>query len=117
MSLIEGINSYGDRAEADIYFDDSVKKAQWDTFVNASKDQGLVEATRILERQEWGGTKEVSTQALHFPATGLIDCAGNVVTAAESLLTMQEAQYEYALSLLTNPALLTTRDARSEERV
>lgn len=111
MALVEGTNSYGNRSEADDYFDDSINFATWDAYTNAQKDQGLVEATRVLERQQWGGEKEVPSQDLHFPATGLIDCSGNAVTAAESLEIMQEAQYEYALALLGNSDLLTTRDA------
>jgi len=111
MALTEGVNSYGSRAEADAYFDDSISQATWDAFSNAQKDQGLVEATRILERQQWQGTKEVPSQDLHFPAEGVTDCSGNALLASETLDIMQEAQYEYSLALLSKPALLNTRDA------
>ena len=111
MALTEGVNSYGSRAEADAYFNDSISKASWDAFTNTSKDQGLVEATRILERQQWQGTKEVALQDLHFPAENVTDCSGNLLLASETLDIMQEAQYEYALALLSKPALLNTRDA------
>ena len=111
MALTEGVNSYGTRAEADAYFDDSIRQASWDAFSTSQKDQGLIEATRILERQQWSGTKEVPSQDLHFPATGIIDCSGTALSAAESLDVMQEAQYEYALALLSDPTLIDNRDA------
>lgn len=111
MALTEGVNSYGNRTEADTYFKSSMDNDAWVAFSTAKRDQGLVQATRILERQIWNGTKEVSSQDLHFPAEGIIDCSGESLTADQSLEVMQEAQYEYALALLTDPALLTNREA------
>lgn len=111
MALVVGSNSYGSRTEADTYFGDSIRMATWDAFTNTQKDQGLVEATRILERQQWSGTKEVPSQDLHFPATGIIDCNGTALTADESLEVMKEAQFEYALALLSDPSLIDNRDA------
>lgn len=111
MALVEGVNSYGNRADADAYFADSINSIAWLVFSTAQRDQGLVSATRVLERQEWAGEKEVVLQDLDFPRTGLTDCSRGDVTADESLEIIQEAQYEYALALLSNPKLLTTRDA------
>lgn len=110
MALVVASNSYGSRAEADIYFGDSINNDIWDAFTNAKKDQGLVEATRLLERQTWAGEKEDPAQDLHFPATGLTDCSSNSVDADDSLETMKEAQFEYAIALLQKPSLLNSTD-------
>ena len=111
MALVVGSNSYGARAEADSYFNDSLRKATWAAIVSATKDQGLIEATRVFERQSWGGVKEIPSQDLAFGRTGLTDKDGNSLTAAETLEIMKEAQFEYALYLITDPTALETREA------
>lgn len=111
MALVVGSNSYGSRAEADAYFNDSLRKAEWAAFSNTTKDQGLVEATRVFERQTWAGEKEVPSQDLAFPRTGLTDKDGNSLTGAETLEIVKEAQFEYALVLINDVDALNTRDA------
>ena len=111
MALVVGSNSYGSRAEADAYFADSLRAAQWDAIVNATKDQGLIEATRVFERQTWAGEKEVPSQDLAFGRTGLTDKEGVSLTPAETLEVAKEAQFEYALVLITDSSALSTRDA------
>lgn len=108
MALVVGSNSYGSQAEADTYFEDSINGGIWTAFTSTLKDQGLVTATRQLELQSWQGEKEVPSQDLDFPRTGLIDCEGNSVTANESLEIAKEGQFEYAFALLQNPSILTT---------
>lgn len=111
MALVVGSNSYGSRAEADAYFNDSLRKDAWAAIVNATKDQGLIEATRVFERQAWAGEKEVPGQDLAFGRTGLTDKDGVTLTPAETLEVAKEAQFEYALYLITDPTALGTRDA------
>lgn len=111
MALVVGTNSYGSRAEADTYFNDSLRKDDWSAIAGSRKDQALVEATRVLERQAWAGQKEVSSQTLEFPRTGLTDCQGNSVTAARSLEIIKEAQFEYALLLNGDIGALSSTDA------
>lgn len=111
MALIVGVNSYASRADADAYFADSLRGATWSALIDQTKDQALVEATRVFERQAWAGQKEVPTQDLQFPRIGLTDCQGNSVTAADSLELISEAQFEYALFLQQNPNGLNTSDA------
>ena len=111
MALVVGSNSYGSRAEADTYFNDSLRKATWAAVVSATKDQGLIEATRIFERQAWAGEKEVPSQDLAFGRTGLTDKDGVSLTPAETLEVVKEAQFEYALFLITDPAQIGTREA------
>ena len=111
MALVVGTNSYGSRAEANTYFDDSLRKAEWAAFSDDTKDQGLIEATRVFERQAWAGEKEVPSQTLAFPRTGLLDKDGNSLTGAETLAIVSEAQFEYALVLINDIDALNVRDA------
>jgi hypothetical protein len=111
MALVAGSNSYGTRAEADAYFNDSLRKATWAAVASATKDQGLIEATRVFERQAWAGEKEVPSQDLAFGRTGLTDKDGVALTPAETLEVAKEAQFEYALFLITDPTQLGTREA------
>lgn len=110
MALVVGTNSYGSRAEADTYFADSLKADEWKVFTSKKKDQGLVEVTRILERENWLGEKEVPSQLLAFGRTGLTQ-HGDDITAAESLTIIKTAQFEYAYALLSDPKLLGKSDA------
>lgn len=111
MALTVGTNSYNSRANADIYFADSLRNATWSALLPATKDQALVEATRVFERQSWQGAKEDSAQTLAFPRTGLTDCEGNAISADDSLTIISEAQYEYALLLSQDVNILQNRDA------
>ncbi len=110
MALIVGTNSLGSREEADAYFADSLRSAFWSAYNGTLKDQGLVEATRVLERQGWQGSKEVPEQVLSFPRTQLT-CRGESVTPEDSLALAKEAQFEYALALLMDPSMLNNTDA------
>lgn len=111
MALVVGSNSYGSRAEADAYFADSLRAAAWDAVAATTKDQGLIEVTRVFERQTWAGEKEVPSQDLAFGRTGLKDNEGVELTPAETLEVAKEAQFEYALVLITDTDALNTRDA------
>lgn len=109
MSLVAGTNSYGSLAEADAYFSDSLKKEEWFAIGSTKRNQGLIEVTRVLEREAWDGTKEDSEQNLAFPRTGLT-CNGETVTAAQSLETMKTAEFEYAIDVIAKPAILDNKD-------
>lgn len=111
MALVVGTNSYASRADADTYFNDSLRKTEWAAYSGSTKDRGLIEATRVFERQVWAGSKEVGSQALAFPRTGLKDKEGESLTGAETLVIVGEAQFEYALVLLADADELNTRDS------
>ncbi len=110
MALTVGTNSYGSREEADAYFADSLRNAQWSAFTPEMKDAGLVESTRVFERQGWQGEKADPQQTLAFPRVNLT-CRGEPVSPDESLADIKEAQFEYALTLLVSPAVLNNSDA------
>ena len=111
MALVVGSNSYGSRAEADTYFNDSLRKAEWSALTTSTKDQGLIEATRVFERQTWAGEKESPSQDLAFGRTGLTGKEGEVLTPAETLEIAKEAQFEYAIFLIADIDQLDQRDA------
>ncbi len=111
MALVVGENSYASQAEADAYFADSLRAAQWNGYTTEQKDAGLIEVTRIMERGTYKGEKEVPTQALAFPRSGVTDCDGNAITPADTLVMAKEAQFEYAILVIATPALLSQRDA------
>lgn len=108
--LVKGTNSYGSLAEADAYFNVSIRSGSWDLFDSLKKQQALIEATRILDRMYWLGEKESEAQELAFGRTGLT-YNGKAIDAAESLLIAMDAQFEYAYGLLSNPKILNAADA------
>lgn len=79
MGLTVGTNSYVTQDEALAYCNDRLNCS---AFVNASttvKDQALMTATALLDRQSWAGTKLSPTQALDWPRTGITDQEGQSV--------------------------------------
>lgn len=99
---------YADVADADEWFNGSVDFATWDALTTDEKSRSLVTSTRMLDRQMWQGEKEDPLQALAFPRTGVVDCAGVAVDPADTLAVVTEASIILALAVFTNNALLTT---------
>lgn len=115
--IVLDTNSYAVLADADAYFNSSIRADNWDAFDLIKKQQGLVEATRVLERQTYQGEKEVPSQNLAFPRTGLKDKEGVELTGPDSLAIAQEAQFEYALFLLENMKKLGERDSTGKSNL
>ena len=111
MALTVGLNSYKSLADADAYFLDSIRGGTWAAYTADMRSSGLVEATRVLERQKWKGEKEISTQALAFGLTGLTGTEGESLTPAETLDIAGEGQFEYAFALLADATILDSNDA------
>lgn len=111
MALVVGTNSYASLADADTYFLDSIRGLTWAAYTSDMRSSGLVEATRVLERQKWKGEKEISSQALAFGRTGLTGTEGEDLTPAETLAVASEGQFEYAFALLADASLLDSNDA------
>jgi hypothetical protein len=107
MALVVGTNSYGSQAEADSYFADSLKASIWAAFTVSQKDAGLIEVARVMERSAYKGQKELDGQEMSFPRSGVTDCAGNPLTPEETLDLAKEAQFEYAILAIQNPAILS----------
>jgi hypothetical protein len=83
------------------------------TWAAASADSGkqqkqaLIEATRILDRAPWNGTKTVAGQALAWPRTGVNRADGTAVDPNTIPIEIINACYELALAGLAKPALFT----------
>lgn len=117
MALAAGTNSYGTRAEADAYFEDSLRKEVWYSFTASKRDQSLIEATRILERIPYRGTKTSPSQALEYPREGLFDINDIALTGTEALAVMKEAEFEYAIFLLGKPSAINETDSSGKANV
>jgi hypothetical protein len=100
--------TYSNLAEADIYFLGSAQLGTWNGYTDAEKERGLITATRLIDRQSWQGEKSDDDQVLDFPRTGLSDCNGSDVTAAESLALAVEASQLLALDILAGATVETT---------
>ncbi len=77
MALTVGTNSYGSQTEADTYFADSLRNASWIAISTGDRDLALIEATRMMERQEYRFEK---VDTLAFPMKDATDCSGTVLT-------------------------------------
>lgn len=113
MALVVGTNSYVSRADATTYFADSLRSASWVALADTTKDQALVTATRMLDRQLWAGTKTSDSQELEWPRTGVTDAYGNVVDPDTVPQSIIDACCELALSLALNPSGETNANAGS----
>ena len=106
---------YADVATADAYYNGSTEFSAWNAFDTDSKARGLVSGTRLIDRQQWGGTKadESPTTDHAFAREGLTDCAGNSVTAEESLELAIESSILLALDTLSEES--TTQSSGTED--
>ena len=73
MALTVNTNSYVTRDEANAYFADRLNSDTWDEATDTDKSKALIQATQIIDQKDFLGYKSVSTQALKFPRTGLVD--------------------------------------------
>lgn len=76
-------NVYGDETEADLFMAADIELAAgWTALTGDQKPQGLVSATRLIDRQDWLGAIAVDGQPLEWPRTGLTDKNGTEVVSA-----------------------------------
>lgn len=113
MALVVGTNSYQTAATATTYFNDSIRALDWEVIDSEKKDQLLITATRMIDRQRWQGAKTSEAQALAFPRTGLTDKEGNAVDSGSVPQAVIEAQAELAFALNNDASLETKADTGS----
>jgi len=90
-------NSYATVAEAEAYFSDRAFATAWDN--SEVQDQLLVTATSLLEWYvKWKGTKVLSTQALHWPATGAERANGVAIIEDDVPYEVKVAVFELVLA-------------------
>jgi hypothetical protein len=110
--LVVGTNTYVTRAQANTYLGDSFAWAtNWDALLDTQKDQALLSAFRLLEKQDWEGTPTTATA--HFPAEGVTDCLGTAIVPPTVPPDIEAAQIELAYAISQNPDLedaVTTDD-------
>lgn len=97
-TLVVGTNTYVTRVEANTYLEDSFAwAANWTALTDDQKDQTLLSAFRLLEKQLWSGVSVGGTP--FFPATGVTDCAGTALSDSAVPQDIKDAQIELAYAL------------------
>lgn len=103
-TLVKGTNTYVTQAEADAYLGDSFAWAtNWGALTSDQKDQCLLSAFRLLEKQQWEG--EPTAGPAHFPASGVTDCYGEAIDEATVPPDIEAAQIELAYAISQNSDL------------
>lgn len=93
LTLTVGTNTYISLTDAETYMEKRYDPSgAWASAVDATKNQLLANATMLIDRQVWLGSKTSSTQTLEFPRDG--------DTSIETKVTY--ACVEQALWLLTS---------------
>ena len=59
--------SYASQAEGDTYFGGKLYTEAWDNATSTEKDKSLIQATRIIDRLNFKGSKTDDDQELQFP--------------------------------------------------
>lgn len=113
---VVGTDSYVTVANADTYHAASIHGASWTAASTTTKEQALLTACRMLERQTWQGTKTSPSQALDWPRSGLSDPEGVAIPSGAVPQFIKDAQCELALSLINDPSVQTSTDTSLNTR-
>lgn len=113
MTLTVGTNTYINQSDADTYFAESINNTAWTALSSTQKEQYLVTATRMIDRQTWAGDKTVSNQTLAWPRTSVVDRYGNAVNSAAVPLDIINAECELAFAISVDPSVLTVKNQSS----
>lgn len=92
-------NSYDTLANAEIYFEGRLNKANWDSQTDGDKDAALVHATTILDAEPYDGLKASTTQRLKWPRVEVLDDDDIEIASTIIPKEMKEAIFELALVL------------------
>lgn len=110
MALEVGTNCYISRADAVTYFTDLIHSADFIGADDTVKDQALVTATKMLDRQEWVGSETADPQDLDWPRTGVSDPEGNPVASDAVPQFILDATCELGLALIQDLSVQTNTD-------
>lgn len=75
------MSSYATEATAQIYFDTRLNAEAWDDASSVDRVKGLAQATRIVDRLNFLGTKTVAAQENQFPRGGDLTIPEDVIFA------------------------------------
>jgi hypothetical protein len=118
FTIVVGTNSYVTRAEADARLEQGLGQALWFALSGVQRDQHLVEAFQLIERQRYRGTRTGgAAQLTQFPRDGVTSCDGydeSGVTPAP--VAVKEAQVLLALELARDPGVATAAGVGSNVR-
>lgn len=94
-------NSYATLAEGNAYHEAHVYASVWNDATDASKEQALVMATRVLDRMyEWTGYTATETQRLLWPRTCIVYPSGWPVPSTVIPDQLKDAVIEFARQLI-----------------
>ena len=94
-------NSYVTAAEGDTYHDGRLFVTDWTGAATATKEAGLVWATRLLDAHfDWQGGKFTLEQALRWPRFGALDRDGELIDSAELPTSLKNAVSELSRLLI-----------------
>lgn len=117
MAITVGIDTYVTEAEATTYLTQALHAGTaWSGASSATREQALVTATRMLERQQWVGTQAPLSPGpweLAWPRSGVTDQYGNAVSDAAVPQFIEDAECELALALLQDASAQSNADASS----
>lgn len=116
MALQVDVNCYLSRVDAEAYLGDALHAVAWMAAEGATKDQSLVTATRMLDRQDWVGERATDVQVLDWPRTGVTDENGVEVPSDETPQFILDATCELAVALLTDLAVQSSPDQSTNIR-
>ncbi len=120
---------YDTKANADAYFSAASHGAPWSAASSSNRDQLLVTATRVFERESWLGSPTLpidksdfasqpsGTQPLEWARTGLTDKNDVAISSASIPQDVIDGYFEYALALLNDATVQTADPTGSNVRV
>lgn len=101
-------NSYATVAEAVAYFEARLNASAWDGADADKRVRSLIMATNRIDQEVYSGSPSSSTQALKFPRVGAYDGDGRPVDSSAIPAGIKEAQFELALTVLSNDLFADT---------
>lgn len=109
-ALVVGTNTYASLAEATTYLGDLIGADSWALLDPDTQNKALLTAFKLLERQQWQGE---AVGSVDWPRTGVLDCAGDPVSALTVPGDLLTAQIELAYAVTVDNSLVaktTTAD-------
>lgn len=91
-------------ADANGYLAANIDAAAWTAATTLQKQQAIITAFRMIERERWSGVKLVSSQPTEWPRTGATKYGEVVPDGVPD--DIANGEFELALALLKNAAIL-----------
>ncbi|MFO1150947.1 MAG: DnaT-like ssDNA-binding protein [Alsobacter sp.] len=70
MALTVGTNAYLNATAATAYFADRLRSTAWTAAAAGDRDQALIQATRLIDAEDFRGYRAGNNQALAWPRSG-----------------------------------------------